>query len=413
MHSLRSLYTFIKKHSIDQGKFSLAVNVFIQQVEAMYQRLAHLHHQAATRTSGQLDVLPAVFKELGVISERLQMAVKQLHQQQEELSATKAALAEEHQRYQDLFEFAPEAYVITDRQGVIQQANRAAVALLKTQMAALVGKPLTVLMPEAERREFRTRLHQIGQTQLLREWQVRFLPRVGEMFTATLSVTVVNHTAGEAGLLRWLLRGTSTDQTGVSSDVAVLAAKDFDPCQDRPIQHFTRGEIISFHPQTIWQVCQGLVKLSTFTERGEEVLIGLAGPAAPFGPALTNLPFYQAVALSDVEVVGISLTELLTSPASAQVLFPHVSQRLKQSESLLAVSGQRRVSDRLQALLQLLKQEVGERVANGTRLTVRLRHEDLANACCTTRVTVTRLLSELQQQGQISLDAKHHLILHD
>jgi CRP-like cAMP-binding protein len=31
--------------------------------------------------------------------------------------------------------------------------------------------------------------------------------------------------------------------------------------------------------------------------------------------------------------------------------------------------------------------------------------------CCTTRVTITRLLTQLQQQKKLSVDSQHHLIL--
>jgi CRP-like cAMP-binding protein len=100
-------------------------------------------------------------------------------------------------------------------------------------------------------------------------------------------------------------------------------------------------------------------------------------------------------------------------PDLASSLLSSVSQRLQQAEKLLSVSGRRRVQDRLYHFLLLLKQEVGQPVSNGTRIQARLTHEDLANACCTTRVTVTRILGKLQQQGKITLDSKHHIIVHD
>ncbi|HEY9609590.1 helix-turn-helix domain-containing protein [Allocoleopsis sp.] len=77
----------------------------------------------------------------------------------------------------------------------------------------------------------------------------------------------------------------------------------------------------------------------------------------------------------------------------------------------LAVYGQVRLEDRLHSLLGLLKQEIGQPVAGGTRLSVRLTHEELATACCTTRVSITRLLKQLQQQKKLRVDSQHHLIL--
>lgn len=123
-------------------------------------------------------------------------------------------------------------------------------------------------------------------------------------------------------------------------------------------------------------------------------MVGLAGAKAPFGASLTARPLYQATALADTQLWCIPLTDFATSPQLKQQLLPQVSQRLRQTELLLAVYGQPRVADRFHSLLQLLKQEIGQPVADGTRLLVRLTHEDLATACCTTRVTITRLLKK-------------------
>jgi CRP-like cAMP-binding protein len=71
------------------------------------------------------------------------------------------------------------------------------------------------------------------------------------------------------------------------------------------------------------------------------------------------------------------------------------------------------VEERLQQLLQLLKREMGEPIAQGSRLKIRLTHQNLANAIGTTRVTVTRLLGEFQRQGAVSSDCDRHLIIHD
>jgi CRP-like cAMP-binding protein len=148
------------------------------------------------------------------------------------------------------------------------------------------------------------------------------------------------------------------------------------------------------------------------TENGEEVLVGLAGSSMIFGSSMTSLAIYQATALSDdVQIVSISLQEITASPRLSQALLPKISDRVRQTELLLAIAGKRQVKDRLYYLLLWLQQEFGQTVAEGTRLRVRLTHQELASACCTTRVTITRLLSKLQQQGEIRFDSKHHIIL--
>ncbi|HEY9622401.1 MAG TPA: Crp/Fnr family transcriptional regulator, partial [Crinalium sp.] len=85
-------------------------------------------------------------------------------------------------------------------------------------------------------------------------------------------------------------------------------------------------------------------------------------------------------------------------------------QRLQQTEILLNIAGQRRVKDRLYFLLQFLRRELGQPTPEGIRLQIRLVHEDIASACCSTRVTVTRLLSELQKQNKIVVDGNFHII---
>ena len=58
-----------------------------------------------------------------------------------------AALAENQRRFVDLFEFAPDALVMTDRDGVIVQVNRQAEALFGWVRTKLLGQPVEVLMP--------------------------------------------------------------------------------------------------------------------------------------------------------------------------------------------------------------------------------------------------------------------------
>ena len=46
----------------------------------------------------------------------------------------------DRRRYQELFEFAPDGYIVSDGFGVIQEANQAALALLQERGAALAGR---------------------------------------------------------------------------------------------------------------------------------------------------------------------------------------------------------------------------------------------------------------------------------
>jgi CRP-like cAMP-binding protein len=181
--------------------------------------------------------------------------------------------------------------------------------------------------------------------------------------------------------------------------------------EGRRLHFYTRGEEIPLVSQGVWQVCQGLVQLSTLCQNGEEVWLGWADPSTFFGHWFSLLQSYQATALTDVYLTWFSLTEINSSERLAQTVLQQMVRRMRQTEALLAISGQRRVEERLQQLLLLMKREIGQPVVEGTRLGVRLTHQNLANAIGTTRVTVTRLLSKLKSEGAIILDRDRHIII--
>lgn len=164
-------------------------------------------------------------------------------------------------------------------------------------------------------------------------------------------------------------------------------------------------------PEEILVVCRGVVQIGTLYDSGDEALLGLASPSMPFGLPLSFIRPYQASALTDVDLMRLTMAEVEQSAELAQGLFRQLTRRLQQTEAILAMVGYRRVEDRLRHLLLLLKEEIGLPVASGTRLSVRLTHQQLANAIGTTRVTVTRLLSQLQEEGWLVVDGTRHIVL--
>lgn len=181
--------------------------------------------------------------------------------------------------------------------------------------------------------------------------------------------------------------------------------------RERNLQPYCSGQAIHMLPHEIWVVCRGIVQLGTLYDSGDEALLGLACSSMPFGLPLTLIRPYQAIALTDVDLMRLTLDEIEQSPMLAQGIFRHITRRLRQAEAVLAMVGYRRVEDRLRHLLLLLRQEIGQPTAAGTRLSVRLTHQQLANATGTTRVTITRLLRQLREEGWLVIDRSRHIIL--
>lgn len=180
----------------------------------------------------------------------------------------------------------------------------------------------------------------------------------------------------------------------------------------RSTYEFRKGVNIPLHAQDIWIVCRGVIQLSRVDCEGNEAILGLAYPEMPLGLPLTQIAPYTATALSNVVLMRMSLIELEQSPVLAQGVLLQLNRRLQQTEALLALNHHCRVSDRLTELLLLLKQEVGEQTSEGTRIGIRLSHQQLADLIGSTRVTTTRLLGAFRKAGWLSLDKTRHFVIH-
>ncbi len=172
-------------------------------------RVSSLLQQVHTDPSQHNELLPEALEELGASLEELQVSQELLHLQNQELLEAHAALEIERQRYRELFEFAPDGYLISDIEGNIQEANHAASVLLNVPQQQLMGQSLTVFVPARLRPTFcdeLSRLHRLGR---LQEWITQLQPYRASPFDAALTVTTVSDPNGEIAGLRWLLRDIS------------------------------------------------------------------------------------------------------------------------------------------------------------------------------------------------------------
>jgi PAS domain S-box-containing protein len=167
--------------------------------------------QAAAR---RLDALtlpsPAKESELGETAAELRDAAAALSQAHAELNAAVGALREqleqERVRYRDLFEWAPEAYLVTDPEGVILEANRAAEELFGYAAGALREAPMERLLPASERQAFSAMLSRMRMLEVVGDWELELCRRDKSGFPAAVTVAWMRNLRGRMGTLRWLIR---------------------------------------------------------------------------------------------------------------------------------------------------------------------------------------------------------------
>jgi len=181
--------------------------------------------------------------------------------------------------------------------------------------------------------------------------------------------------------------------------------------EKRSLVHLAAGSQVPLLKRSVWLVVRGMVKLSSISIHGDELLLGLAGPNEPFGDPLSTVEAYSATTLVATDLLCISCEELQRSPHLAVGLMQGVASRYRQSEALLALLGLRRIEDRVRGFLELLASDYGQPCDQGLRLQIKLTHQELASALSTTRVTVTRILGSLRDQGWLQIDAQRRLVV--
>jgi CRP/FNR family transcriptional regulator len=163
---------------------------------------------------------------------------------------------------------------------------------------------------------------------------------------------------------------------------------------------------------SLYIVRKGLVKLVSLSERGTETILHILRPDDVFGELLLvegQRPF-TAIAMTDVRAGVLSrehFLEILPScPAFAANYMKLLTRRLMQVEREFAGLIHAWAWHRLAKELLHLAEDIGEDTRAGTRIALKLTHEDLANLIGTTRETVTIQLHKFEEMGLIRREGR-------
>ncbi|HEY9696812.1 MAG TPA: PAS domain S-box protein [Trichocoleus sp.] len=161
--------------------------------------------------------LQQINDELLQAIEELQVAEEELRRQNAELITTRRQVEFQKFRYKELFEFAPDGYVVTDEKGIIQEANQAAALLLGIRQPRLVGKPLGVFVSPGDRKLFRAQLNYLAALPpsasgiIHHPIALTLNPRLGQPFAAAMRIAPV-YEGQQLISFRWLIQDISLFQ---------------------------------------------------------------------------------------------------------------------------------------------------------------------------------------------------------
>jgi CRP-like cAMP-binding protein len=172
-----------------------------------------------------------------------------------------------------------------------------------------------------------------------------------------------------------------------------------------PVRSFKRREFLPDNDQRLWQIEAGAVRTYTLTEDGTIITLGFWEVGDCVGQPLACIVPYGVECLTPVKV-RLLLPEDCGN--SSQLLLSH----LHQTQALLQIrSGQ--IYARLRQLLDLLASKFGDESDRGQLIRLRLTHQEIADTIGTTRVTITRLLNQLENEGNLRWIERYILLPYD
>jgi CRP-like cAMP-binding protein len=163
---------------------------------------------------------------------------------------------------------------------------------------------------------------------------------------------------------------------------------------------------LSERKNSLWQIETGFVRTFTYLEDGTTVALGLWGSGDVVGASLSKIKPYQIECLTPVDATILLVVE---EPKMIEILLSHIQQ----AEELMLIRSHKKVETMLIKLFAWLSQKFGAKVEQGRLIDMHLTHEDLAELVGSTRVTVTRILGQFEQEGLISRLSLHRIVLRE
>jgi PAS domain S-box-containing protein len=181
----------------------MAIDVLELQLVSALQRFATLQRRVSSDRD-HAKLLGRALQELEGALEEIRVAQEQLVEGRQRLEAMQGELIRERERYWQLFDQMPQAYLVTESSSVITEVNRAAAQLFNVSQRFLVGKAMSVFVCE-DRARFLDDISRLANDGRAGELTFKLRPR--ERAPLEVVATVGADPTG----LRWVIRPATAD----------------------------------------------------------------------------------------------------------------------------------------------------------------------------------------------------------
>lgn len=180
---------------------------------------------------------------------------------------------------------------------------------------------------------------------------------------------------------------------------------------------YSKGEFIirpGESPPGVFYIESGLVKAYDITKYGEENLLILrqTGECLGLTWAITGFErqvIYAALAPTTVYLISREMfkTHLQQNPEAAIPVLEMVTDMYRLHSERIMTLEYRTVRERLISFLLTTARRFGEKTPTGTRISVPLKHQDIASSISATRETTSRALAELERKDLLTSEQSY------
>ena len=168
---------------------------------------------------------------------------------------------------------------------------------------------------------------------------------------------------------------------------------------------FSLGEELPKETDYIWLILDGVVKTYTYG-KDRPITLGFWGSKDVVGKPLSSIDPYMTKCLSQVKALAIP--QIQWGDISPEMIYCE-----QQTQQLIYIVRNNRVSRRVWLLLTWLASKFGRTTPKGRVIDFSLTHQELADALGTTRITVTKILNQYEREGLIFRPKTKCIIVRD
>jgi CRP/FNR family transcriptional regulator len=219
----------------------------------------------------------------------------------------------------------------------------------------------------------------------------------------------------------------STRIIGLEPLRAVPLFRDFDQAELSEVAQLVSTRRLGKHQtifregdpgQTFYLILTGSVAIYRNAPDGRETILSILKERDFFGEMSifdTAVRAASVRTLTEVEVGVIERDDFLAlidrSPRIGRLLVIALSERLRAANKLISATTSQDIRSRLASLLLNLAANFGEPAPTGTRITLRLTNQEMANMIGTTRETVNRTLNRFWDERLIDMRTAHVVVV--